>query len=590
MPERPLARVLIANRGEIAVRVIRACRDAGLTSVAVFAPDDADSPHVQLADLAVRLDGAGVSETYLNIEAILAAAEDSGADAVHPGYGFLSENADFAEAVLAAGMVWIGPPPNAIRSLGDKTQARAIARTVGAPLMPGTQRPVVSADEVCAFGAEHGYPVAIKAAHGGGGRGLRIVRSSDEAADAFASATREALAAFGQGACFVERYLEHARHVEVQVLADQYGGVQMLGTRDCTLQRRNQKLVEEAPAPFLTPEQESVLFRTAGDICSAAGYVGAGTVEFLLTPDGAVSFLEVNARLQVEHTVTEETAGIDLVREQFRIAMGGRVEFTSEPKCKHAIQFRINAEDPRRGFIPSTGRIERIDVPGGPGVRIDSGVVGGAVVNGSYDSLLAKLTVVGSSRRQALERARRALYEFRIYGVSTVLPFHRAVVEHDAFIADEPDAFGVHTRWIDETWDAEHTEAQLAHTPGDEYTVEVGGRRMTVALPGLAASGSAALQSVRQRAEELQTNRHIVTEDSVVAPMQGTVVIVAVDEGETVSAGQLIAVVEAMKMENPLRAPQPGRVVSLGVKPGDGVTSGQLICRVSGSEDLAILD
>jgi acetyl-CoA/propionyl-CoA carboxylase, biotin carboxylase, biotin carboxyl carrier protein len=590
MTERLFARVLIANRGEIAVRVIRACRDAGLTSVAVFALDDLDSPHVHLADLAVRLDGAAVSETYLSIEAILAASKDSGADAVHPGYGFLSENADFAEAVMAAGMVWIGPPPDVIRSLGDKTQARAIARTVGAPLAPGSQRPLVSAEEVCAFAAEHGYPLAIKAAHGGGGRGLRVVRSPDEVADALASATREALAAFGQGACFVERYLEHARHVEVQVLADQYGGVQMLGTRDCTLQRRNQKLVEEAPAPFLKPEQQGVLFATAGDMCAAAGYVGAGTVEFLLTPDGAISFLEVNARLQVEHTVTEEATGIDLVREQFRIAAGGRVDSMSSPMRKHAIQFRINAEDPRRGFIPSTGRIEKIDTPGGPGVRIDSGIVGGAMVSGAYDSLLAKLTVVGTSRRQALERARRALNEFHIDGVTTVLPFHRAIVEHDAFIADEPDAFGVHTRWIDETWAAERADAQPAHTPGDEFAVEVGGRRMTVALPGLAASGSAALQSVRQRAEELQTNRHVVTEDSVVAPMQGTVVIVAVDEGETVAAGQLIAVVEAMKMENPLHAPQPGRVVSLGVKPGDGVTSGQLICRVSAPEDLAILD
>jgi acetyl-CoA/propionyl-CoA carboxylase, biotin carboxylase, biotin carboxyl carrier protein len=578
-------KVLIANRGEIAVRVIRACRDAGLASVAIFASDDADAPHVSLADTAIRLDGGAVSETYLNIDAILAAARVAGADAVHPGYGFLSENAGFAEAVLAAGLVWIGPPPDAIRALGDKTRARAIAQSVGAPLAAGSERPLESPAEVRAFAAEHGYPLVIKATHGGGGRGLRIVRSSDEVDDAFAAATREALAAFGQGACFAERYLERARHVEVQVLADGYGGVQTLGTRDCTLQRRNQKLVEEAPAPFLTPGQENLLLQTARDVCAAARYVGAGTVEFLVTADGAVSFLEVNTRLQVEHTVTEETTGVDLVREQFRIASGGRIGSTPVSTSRHAIQFRINAEDPARGFIPSTGRIDRITTPGGPGVRVDSGVADGTVLTGSYDSLLAKLTVVGSSRRQALERARRALREYSIDGVATVLPFHRVIVEDDDFSSDEPAAFLVHTRWIDETWTAKPPEAPPLGAPSDEYTVEIGGRRMTVALPGLTASTSAALRSVRQRAGEPRPNPQVVATGNVVAPMQGTVVAVAVKEAETVTVGQLIAVIEAMKMENPLRAPRAGRVVSLAVKPGDSVTSGQLICRVSAADD-----
>jgi acetyl-CoA/propionyl-CoA carboxylase, biotin carboxylase, biotin carboxyl carrier protein len=584
MADQPFGSVLIANRGEIALRVIRACRDAGLTSVAVVAPDDTDAPHAALADVAVPLDGAGVAQTYLNIDAILAAAKSAGADAVHPGYGFLSESAEFAEAVGSAGLVWIGPPPDAIRALGDKTKARAIAQAVGAPLASGSDRPLASAAEILEFAGEHGYPLAIKAAHGGGGRGLRIVRSADEVSDGFDSATREAVAAFGRGECFVERYHENARHVEVQVLADQYRAVQILGTRDCTLQRRNQKLVEEAPAPFLTADQFDLLASTARDICTAAGYVGAGTVEFLLTRDGTVSFLEVNARLQVEHTVTEEVTGTDLVREQFRIAMGGRVDPTALPAMRHAIQFRINAEDSSHGFMPSTGCVEAMQTPGGPGVRIDSGVVPGAVVSGAYDSLLAKLTVVGSTRRQALERARRALYEFQIDGVATVLPFHRAIVEDRSFTAEDVAGFRVHTRWIDETWSPGDEVIIQETAVGDDVPIEIGGRRLMVAVPGLASSGSSALRSIRSQAEELRSTASGAT-DRVVAPMQGTVVVVAVTEGEAVIAGQLVAVVEAMKMENPVRAPQAGNVTSLGVAPGDGVSSGQLICRIDTAQE-----
>jgi acetyl-CoA/propionyl-CoA carboxylase, biotin carboxylase, biotin carboxyl carrier protein len=579
MVDRPFGSVLIANRGEIAVRVIRACRDAGLTSVAIVASDDADALHAALADVVVPLDGVGVAQTYLNIDAVLAAAKSADADAIHPGYGFLSENAEFAEAVVGAGLVWIGPPPEAIRALGDKTRARAIAQAVGAPLANGSDRPLTSAAEVLEFADEHGYPLAIKAAHGGGGRGLRIVRSADEVSDGWDAATREALTAFGRGECFVERYLENARHVEVQVMADRYGGVQILGTRDCTLQRRNQKLVEEAPAPFLTAAQYDLLTSKASEICTAAGYVGAGTVEFLLTRDGTVSFLEVNARLQVEHTVTEEVIGTDLVREQFRIAMGGRVAPNPPPAMRHAIQFRINAEDSGRGFVPSTGRIAVMQSPGGPGVRIDSGVVLGTAISGAYDSLLAKLTVVGASRRQALERARRALHEFQIGGVATVLPFHRAVVEDASFASEDAQGFRINTRWIDENWMPENGGVTQETAVSDDVPIEIGGRRLMVALPGLSSSGSAVLRSIRRQAQELRSTASVAT-DQVVAPMQGTVVVVAVTDGEVVAAGQLVAVVEAMKMENPVRASQAGRVVSLGVAPGDGVSSGQLICRI----------
>ncbi|MBX9245966.1 ATP-grasp domain-containing protein, partial [Actinotalea ferrariae] len=508
-------KVLIANRGEIAVRIARACADAGIASVAVYADQDREALHVAVAGEAFALGGARAAETYLDIAKLLDVARRSGADAVHPGYGFLAENAAFAQAVIDAGLTWIGPPPAAIDALGDKVSARHIAQRAGAPLVAGTRDPVTGAEEVQAFADEHGLPIAIKAAFGGGGRGLKVAREADEIVELYESAVREATAAFGRGECFVERYLDSPRHVETQCLADEHGTVVVVSTRDCSLQRRHQKLVEEAPAPFLTDEQETLLREASIAILREAGYVGAGTCEFLVARDGTVSFLEVNTRLQVEHPVTEEVTGIDLVREQLRIAAGEPLGYDTVPVRGHSIEFRINGEDPAAGFLPSPGRITRLRFPGGPGVRVDSGVVEGDTVSGAFDSMIAKLIVTGATRTQAVERARRALAELEVVGIPTVVPFHRAVLDAPAFVpasADEP--FGVHTRWIET--DFAETVAALgtggsavpaaapaeAEEPRTErVVVEVGGKRIEVVLPaGLGlASGRGRAASGRPR-------------------------------------------------------------------------------------------
>jgi acetyl-CoA/propionyl-CoA/long-chain acyl-CoA carboxylase, biotin carboxylase, biotin carboxyl carrier protein len=581
-------RVLIANRGEIALRVVRACRDASLTPIAVYADPDEDAPFARLADEALPLHGTSPADSYLDAGKLLAAAGQSGAEAVHPGYGFLAEDAAFAQAVLDAGLTWIGPPPRAIRALGDKVAARAIAARVGAPLVPGTPGPVADAAEAERFAAEHGLPIVIKAAHGGGGRGLRVAREAGEVAALFEAAAREARAAFGRGECFVEAYVERGRHVEAQVLADQHGDVLVAGTRDCTLQRRFQKLVEEAPAPFLTGAQRATVERSAIAICSEAGYAGAGTVEFLLSPRGELSFLEVNTRLQVEHPVTEESAGIDLVRAQLLIAAGHplRAAVGSVQPRRHAIEFRVNAEDPAREFAPATGRITRFRPPAGPGIRVDAGVEDGSVVGGQFDSLLAKVIVTGRDRPQAIERARRALREFDIAGVRTTVPFLRAVLAEPAFTAEGPGGFAVHTRWIEQDYlpaaavppagDTADTEA------GDEVVmVRVGSRRLPVAVPGLARARAGPLALAREQARE-QRRRAAPGADGVIsAPMQGTVVRVMVTEGENVAAGQVLAVVEAMKMENPVRAPYAGQVTGLRARAGETVAQGTALCRVA---------
>ena len=571
-------RVLIANRGEIALRVVRACRDASLTSIAVYAEPDAGAPFARLADEALPLRGTAPADTYLDVATLLAAAGQAGAEAVHPGYGFLAEDAGFAQAVLDAGLAWIGPPPAVIRALGDKVAARAIAARAGAPLLPGTNRPVAGPAEAVRFAEEHGLPIAIKAAHGGGGRGLRVAREAGEVAGLFEAAVREARAAFGRGECFVEAYVEHGRHVEAQVLADVHGDVLVAGTRDCTLQRRYQKLVEEAPAPFLTEAQRTILERSAEAICREAGYVSAGTVEFLLSPRGELSFLEVNTRLQVEHTVTEESADIDLVRAQLLIAAGHPLAVAAGTRAaprRHAIEFRINAEDPAREFAPSAGPITRFRPPSGPGIRLDSGVEAGSVVGGQFDSLLAKLVVTGRDRPQAIERARRALREFDIAGVHTTLPFLRAVLAEPAFTAEDPGGFAVHTRWIEQ--DYQHAAA----TPDDDrIMIRVGRRWLPVAVPGLAQAREGPLALARQQAREQRKRAGQAAGDAVTAPMQGTVVRVTVTEGEQVTAGQVLAIVEAMKMENPLRAPHAGQVAGLHVSAGDTVAQGTVLCRV----------
>ena len=582
--------VLVANRGEIAVRVIRACQEAGLRSIACYADPDEGAPHTRLADEAHRLPGTTPGQTYLNFEAVLAVAAAAGADAVHPGYGFLSENAAFAEAVVAAGLTWIGPPPEAMRALGDKVSAREVARRVGAPMAPGTDRPVVGAAEVEAFAEAHGLPIAIKAAKGGGGRGIKIVHRREDIAELFASAVREAEVAFGNGECFVERYLAHARHVEAQVLADQHGTVVVVGTRDCSLQRRHQKLVEEAPAPFLTDEQRRAIHESAAAICAEVGYQSAGTVEYLVGEDGTVSFLEVNTRLQVEHPVTEETTGLDLVAQQFRIAAGERLDLPAEPVVQgHSIEFRLNAEDPTRNFLPSPGTLTRFDVPAGPGIRMDSGVETGSVIGGQFDSLLAKLIVTGRDRDHALARARRALAELQIEGVPTVVPFHRQVVDHPDFVGNGK-SFTIHTRWIDDEF-LPAAEAATAEADGDgglpsEVTIEFGGRPYTVALPGLplleGRSADYVLTGIRERSSTAATGSH--RGPAVVSPMQGTIVRVAVEEGQTVAIGDLIAVVEAMKMENPVKAHSNGVIRDLTVKPGDTIAQDTPICEVHAAE------
>ncbi|MGC1735288.1 MAG: biotin carboxylase N-terminal domain-containing protein, partial [Pseudonocardiaceae bacterium] len=561
-----LRKVLIANRGEIAVRVIRACRDAGLTSVAVYADGDRDAPFVTLADEAFALGAASAAGSYLAQAKLLDVAARAGADSVHPGYGFLAENADFAQAVIDAELTWIGPSPQAIRDLGDKITARQLASKAGAPLVPGTRDPVSGPDEVVAFATEHGLPVAIKAAFGGGGRGLRVAHTIAEIPELFDSAVREAVSAFGRGECFVERYLDRPRHVEAQVLADQHGNIVIVGTRDCTLQRRHQKLVEEAPAPFLSDEQRHTIYEAARAICAEAGYTGAGTVEFLVGADGTVSFLEVNTRLQVEHPVSEETTGLDLVREQFRIAAGEKLTLRCDPPSRgHAIEFRINAEDPARGFLPVPGVVTVFDPPSGPGVRLDAGVRAGTVIGDQFDSMLAKLIVVGADREQALARARRALAEFTVEGLPTVIPFHRAVVDDPAFAATDADHFTVHTRWIETDFSAQFqpygaVEEGPPEAPRQTVVVEVGGRRLEVSLPGDLAPRGAARATPRKRGGGRAA---AVPGDAVVAPMQGTVVKVAVAEGDRVRAGDLIVVLEAMKMENPVTAHTAGTITAL---------------------------
>ncbi|POM23770.1 Biotin carboxylase [Actinomadura rubteroloni] len=580
----PMRRVLIANRGEIAVRIARACRDAGLVSIAVYAEQDVDALHVRAADEAYALGGRSPAETYLDIAGLLAVAARADADAVHPGYGFLAENADFATAVAAAGLTWIGPPPAAIAALGDKVAARDIARRVNAPLAPGTDGPVADAEEVLEFARRHGLPVALKAAFGGGGRGLRVARTLAEIPAAFEAATREAVAAFGRGECFVERYLENCRHVETQCLADRHGNVMVVSTRDCTLQRRHQKLVEEAPAPFLTDEQTGQLVSASRAVLREAGYVGAGTCEFLLAPDGTIAFLEVNTRLQVEHPVTEEVTGIDLVREMFRIADGGVLEPSDPPVRGHAIEFRLNAEDAGRGFLPAAGTLTRFRPPSGPGVRMDAGYVEGAAVPAEFDSLIGKLIVTGRTRREAIERSRRALAELEVAGIPTVVPFHRALLADEAFTG-EP--FTVHTRWIETEFSgAVPPHADAPDAPADDaghrrVTVEVGGRRLEVVLRD--ALGAALVPAAGRPAPARAARRAGPAGaggDALVSPMQGTVVKVLVADGAPVAAGDTVLVLEAMKMEQGLTAHRSGTVRDLSAQAGATVAAGAAVCRI----------
>jgi len=587
-----ITKVLVANRGEIAVRVVRAAADAGLGSVAVYAEQDRDALFVRLADEAYSLDGSTPADSYLNIAKILDVAARSGADAVHPGYGFLAENADFAQAVIDAGLIWIGPPPSAIDSLGDKVKARHIADKVGAPQVPGTPDPVAGVDDVLAFAEQYGLPIAIKAAYGGGGRGMKVARTLEEVPELFESATREAVSAFGRGECFVERYLDKPRHVETQCLADAHGNVVVVSTRDCSLQRRYQKLVEEAPAPFLSDVQLETLYSASKAILREAGYVGAGTCEFLVGQDGLISFLEVNTRLQVEHPVSEEVTGLDLVREMFRIANGEELGYDDPVVSGHSIEFRINAEDGGRGFLPAPGTLTRWHAPSGPGVRLDGGYDQGETVPGAFDSLVAKLIVTGRDRAQALERSRRALREFVVEGMPTVIPFHAAVVSDPAFVGR--DGFKVHTRWIETEFDNQIPpyEGPAAEAPAagerEKVTVEVGGKRLEVVLPAglgasaVAAGGVAAGSSKKKPARRAggTGKGSAASGDSLTSPMQGTIVKIAVEEGATVAEGDLIVVLEAMKMEQPLNAHKSGTVTALTAEVGATVSAGAIICEI----------
>ncbi|NYG07599.1 acetyl-CoA/propionyl-CoA carboxylase biotin carboxyl carrier protein [Phycicoccus badiiscoriae] len=586
---KPISKVLIANRGEIAVRIARACADSGIGSVAVYADPDRDALHVKVADEAYALGGSTPGDSYLVQEKLLEVARKSGADAVHPGYGFLAENASFAQAVLDAGLTWIGPSPEAIDSLGDKVKARHIAARANAPLVPGTADPVADADEIVAFAKEHGLPVAIKAAFGGGGRGLKVARTIEEIPELFDSATREAVAAFGRGECFVERYLDKPRHVETQCLADTHGNVVVVSTRDCSLQRRHQKLVEEAPAPFLSEEQNAELRRASKAILAEAGYTGAGTCEFLVGQDGTISFLEVNTRLQVEHPVTEEVTGIDLVREQFRIANGEALGYDDPTPTGHSFEFRINGEDAGRGFLPAPGVVTVFEPPSGPGVRLDSGVVAGDVIGGAFDSMLAKLIVTGRDRHQALERSRRALAEFTVDGMPTVLPFHRVIVSDPAFAPEGDKPFSVHTRWIETEFDnqIEPYSGPVAEVPEESgerqsVVVEVGGKRLEVVLPGglsLGGGPSAAKKKAPRRSGGSRTGA-AASGDSLTAPMQGTIVKIAVQEGQQVAAGELVVVLEAMKMEQPINAHKAGTITGLAAEVGQTVTNGAVIAEI----------
>jgi acetyl-CoA/propionyl-CoA carboxylase biotin carboxyl carrier protein len=567
--------VLIANRGEIAVRIIRACRDHGLKSIAIYSDEDRGAIHAQMADAAYSLRGLTAAQTYLNIEKVIELALESEAEAVHPGYGFLSENANFAQAVLDAGLVWIGPSPAAIRLLGDKVSARKIAAKVGAPLVAGTADPVDGYEDVLAFAQEHGLPVAIKAAHGGGGRGLKVARTMDEIPELFASAVREAITGFGRGECFVERYLDRPRHVETQVLVDSFGEAVVVSTRDCSLQRRHQKLVEEAPAPFLSQAQTEELYSSSKAIMKEAGYVGAGTCEFLVGRDGTISFLEVNTRLQVEHPVSEEITGIDLVREQFRIAMGEPLGYEDPIIRGHSIEFRINGEDPGRAFLPAPGRISEWQIPTGPGVRVDAGFTRGDIIGGNFDSLLAKLIVTGSTRAQAIERARRALAEFHIGGLASALPFHRAILEDPAFTKD----FTVYTSYIENEFVNEikeysrtapgHTQT---HAAPEHFVAEVNGHRFDVVLHAPAP--------IHKRHRAKQGMSGLFTGNGLASPMQGTVVKIAVLEGDLVEAGDLVIVLEAMKMEQPLMAHKSGIITNLTATIGENVSNGAKLCNI----------
>lgn len=584
----PVSKILIANRGEIAVRVIRAARDEGLQTVAVYADPDRDSLHVKLADEAYALGGSTAAQSYLVMDKLIEVAVRSGADAVHPGYGFLSENAQFAQKCIDAGLTWIGPSPESITQLGDKVAARHIAQKVGAPLVPGTKDPVKSADEVVAFADEHGLPIAVKAAFGGGGRGIKVARDRESIVEMYESAVREATAAFSRGECFIERFLDSPRHVETQCLADAHGNVVVVSTRDCSLQRRNQKLVEEAPAPYLSEEQNKRLYDASRAILREAGYQGAGTCEFLVGTDGTISFLEVNTRLQVEHPVSEEVSGLDLVREQFRIARGEKIEEKDPVLRGHSFEFRINGEDPGRSFMPAPGTIEKLNIPTGPGVRWDSGFVAGDVIGGNFDSMLAKLIVTGQDREQALQRARRALAELNIEGMPTVIPFHRVVLEDPAFVPAEGEEFKVHTRWIETEFN--NTIPMYAGAPGsvdsDEnerttVVVEVNGKRMEVSLPEM---GGAAKPAVKQasKSRKSRSSRAAAKSggDELTSPMQGTIVKVAVSDGDTVAEGDLVLVLEAMKMEQPITAHKAGKVSGLSAKPGDTVTAGAVLATI----------
>lgn len=581
----PVSKILIANRGEIAVRVIRAARDEGLQTVAVYADPDRDSQHVKLADEAYALGGATAAQSYLVMDKLIEIALRSGADAVHPGYGFLSENAQFAQKCIDAGLTWIGPSPESITQLGDKVAARHIAQKVGAPLVPGTKDPVKSADEVVAFADEHGLPIAVKAAFGGGGRGIKVARDRESIVEMYESAVREATAAFGRGECFIERFLDSPRHVETQCLADAHGNVVVVSTRDCSLQRRNQKLVEEAPAPYLSDEQNERLYEASRAILREAGYQGAGTCEFLVGTDGTISFLEVNTRLQVEHPVSEEISGLDLVREQFRIARGEKIGEKDPVLRGHSFEFRINGEDAGRSFMPAPGTIEKMTVPTGPGVRWDSGFVAGDVIGGNFDSMLAKLIVTGADRKQALQRARRALAELTIEGMPTVIPFHRVVLDDPAFAPAEGGDFKVHTRWIETEFN--NTIPMYSGAPGsvdsdeDERTtvvVEVNGKRMEVSLPDLSGGAKpAAKPAAKTRKSRSARSAAKGGGDELTSPMQGTIVKVAASDGDTVAEGDLILVLEAMKMEQPITAHKAGKVSGLSAKAGDTVTSGAVL-------------
>ncbi|WP_415630110.1 acetyl/propionyl/methylcrotonyl-CoA carboxylase subunit alpha [Nocardioides dubius] len=587
-----MQKVLIANRGEIAVRVIRACKDAGIASVAVYAEPDREALFVRLADEAHALGGATPAESYLSIEKIIDVAKKSGADSVHPGYGFLAENALFAQAVLDAGLIWIGPSPDAIDNLGDKAKAKNIALAAGAPLAPGLKEPVKGADEIVAFAEEHGLPVAIKAVFGGGGRGLKVARTIEEIPELFESATREAISAFGRGECLVEKFLDRPRHVETQCLADQHGNVVVVSTRDCSLQRRHQKLVEEAPAPFLTDEQNERLYESSKAILKEAGYVGAGTCEFLVARDGTISFLEVNTRLQVEHCVSEEVTGIDLVREMFRIAAGEELGYGDPEVIGHSIEFRVNAEDPGNNFMPAPGTLTEWAPPSGPGIRLDSGYEKGETIPGAFDSLVAKLIVTGRDRTQAIERSRRAISEFRIDGMPTALTFDEVVLNDPAYVASSnptgEGSFDVYTTWIEtdfvnniEPYKGEAGEAEEAGER-QKVTVEVGGKRLEVVLPaglgGLAVGGGAGAAKKPKRAAKKAGAA--VSGDSVASPMQGTIVKIAVEEGQEVAEGDVVVVLEAMKMEQPLKAHKAGTITGLGAEVGATVGNGEVICEI----------